>query len=172
MANPALTSHADAETLDESIVTFEWSAGTSIDWYKLTASWTHTFTLADDTTTTKSYTLNSGSLPATQLSYEFNLPADEQTITLTLYWSGGSAAYTLTAVNQPDYQDSSLYYLDDCPRWYQCDRCGFVYPEGELSHDPYTGLWVCYRYCVDPALFGDTVVTLRGKRRNPRLEQG
>jgi hypothetical protein len=100
-----------------------------------------------------------------------NLPADGQTITLTLSWNGGSASYTLTAANQPDYQDSALYYVEEAPRWYQCARCGFVYPEDEMSYDPYTGLWVCQRWDLDPAQFGDTVITLRGKRRNPNVEQ-
>jgi hypothetical protein len=176
MADPALTSHSDAETLTESQVDFVWSAGDNIELYELRASWDSTFTLADDTTTTKSYTLTSGRLPSACLSHDFNLPSNGETITVTLLWSSagvaGSAAYTLTAVNQPDYQDSALYYRDDCPRWWQCERCGFQYPEDEMASDPYTGLWVCQRWCLDPAQWGDTVITLAGKRRNPRLEQG
>lgn len=177
MADPALTSHSDAETLTESAVTFIWSAGDDIDWYKLAVSWTQVFTLADDTTTTQEWALDSGTLSASRLSHEFNLPADGQSMTVTLSWSSagtpGSASYTITAVDQPGYQDSTLYFRDDCPVWYQCDRCGFVYPEDEMTHDPYTGLWVCLRFDYDhvvPSLF-DPIVTMRGKRRNPYLEQ-
>jgi hypothetical protein len=89
-----------------------------------------------------------------------NLPCDGETITVTLYWSGGSASYTLTAVNQPEYQDSSLYHRDDCPRWYQCDRCGFLYPMDEVTREPLSGLRVCYRFCYDEATWGDDVLAV------------
>ena len=175
MADPALTSHDDDDTLDESLVTFVWSAGDDIDWYKVAASWTRVYTLSDNTTTSVAESF-SENLPANRVSTEINLPMDGETITFTLSWSSGGTAgsteYTFTAVTQPGYQRSSLWHDYESRRWYQCERCGFVYLDGELSYDPYTGLYVCFRYCLDPAQPGDVTVNLSGRNPNPYLEQG
>ena len=176
MADPALTSHDDDDSLTSALNTFTWSVGTAIDWYRVKATWTRVFTLSDDSTTSQSEVVDSGQLNANRLSHEFNLPMDGETITFTLSWSSagtaGSTEYEFTAASQPGYQRSSLWHDYESRRWYQCERCGFFYLDGELSYDPYTGLYVCFRYCLDPAQPGDVTVNLSGRRANPYLEQG
>ncbi len=159
MANPAFTDPVQDDTLTYAETELTWSVGSySTSTFRVIASWTNVFKDSDDNDVSVAQTLDSGKLVAGTESCSLTLPCDGETVTLTLYWEGGSAAITVTASDQPGYQKTSLYYRDDAPRWFQCTRCGFLYPFDETAIDPLAGIRVCLRYCIDKATWGDDIV--------------
>jgi hypothetical protein len=158
VADPAITSHVDGAALSTSFEVFTWSAGVDIDFYQL---------LVGSSAGASDYWLGS-LLPSTRFSEgPVNLPGDGETIYVTLKWSSagtpGSDATTYTVPDQPDYQKTGgLYFRYDSPRWYDCERCGFRYPEDEVAIESLTGRRVCFRYCMNYPQPGDDVAVVSG----------
>jgi hypothetical protein len=122
---------------------------------------------------------DSGILPSTQ----FGVMATGLSTGVTLYvrllwdtggsWSSTDYTYTLTSDNNPGHTYSLRFDWYETTRWYQCDRCGFLFHESDTAFDPKSGKRVCLvgPRDYDDHEFGMNEIVLRGPRTPYYKEQ-
>jgi hypothetical protein len=98
------------------------------------------------------------------------LPEGSATVYVRLRWFNGTWSTADTSYTNADNEDrvsyeTSLYYIEECPRWYKCDRCNFLFPEWDTAIDPKSGLRVCLvgPRCYDDHEFGIREVVITGR---------
>lgn len=89
-------------------------------------------------------------LPAYQTGVSVGSMPTSGTVYVRLFWSTdngatySSADTTFTAgADQPAYKTALRFDWYEQGRWYQCERCGFLFHEEDTAIDPRSGLRVC-----------------------------
>jgi hypothetical protein len=165
MADPYITwPDDDGDTVYGSNVPFDWDANNNTD----ITGWR----LYVGSSAGASDYFDSGILGANQYGVMAQgLPEGGATVYVRLLWFNGSWSTADTTYTNADQEDlasyeTSLYYIDECPRWYKCERCYFLFPEWDTAIDPKSGKRVCLvgPRCYDDHEFGRNEIVITGRR--------
>ncbi len=142
MTDPALTFPESGETVYTSqAVGFEWAENDSVvllwglDVSEVSAGASDLFTVRGLAPYVSGVTV--GGMPTSGTVYA------------RLFWSTDGSTYTsadttfTAGVSQPAYKYARTFDWYEQGRWYQCERCGFLFHESDMAIDPKSGLRVC-----------------------------